>query len=130
MTGQQLRWLLLALASGLVTFVVIRRRQQIAAALPQPIVEHAERIVIPWTTLERRTASEAEPTQTADDDEGESSESMRRKVSAGARISFGGKRYGPLPESLVGEYVDVETRDGKLFLLHNGTPVANFALQS
>lgn len=134
MTGQQLRWLLLALASGLVTFVVIRRRQQIAAAIPQPIVEQAERFVIPWTTLERRPEKDAEQEPDAasggDEDEAESSESTRRKVSAGARISFGGKRYGPLPESLVGQYVEVETRDGKLFLLHNGTPVANFALQS
>jgi hypothetical protein len=55
---------------------------------------------------------------------------LRRKVSRTYRISFGGKRYGPLPEHLVGAYVEVEARDGNLFVLHEGQPIANFELQS
>ncbi|HEX6292648.1 MAG TPA: hypothetical protein VFZ66_25920 [Herpetosiphonaceae bacterium] len=139
MTQQQFRWLLLALASGLLAFVIVRRRQQLAAALPQPIIDQAERFVIPWSALER-----SKPGAAADADRGGQDEAvdeqggeeehdeggvMRRKVSSTHRISFGGKRYGPLPEHLVGEYVEVETRDGNLFVLHQGTPIANFELQ-
>lgn len=138
MTSRELRWLLLALGSGLLTFVVIRRRQQIADVLPQPFMEQAERFVIPWTSLERRTqsasadAAEAVSTgEQADElEDQDNDESMQRKVSSSYRISFRGKRYGPLPESLVGTYVEVETRDGTLFVLHEGTPIANFKLQS
>jgi hypothetical protein len=137
MTQQQFRWLLLAVASGLLTFVVVRRRQQLAAALPQPIIEQAERFVIPWTTLERnKTAGSAEQStqeDAADEQNGEEEQDdggvLRRKVSSTHRISFSGKRYGPLPEHLVGEYVQVEERDGTLFVLHEGQPIANFQLQ-
>lgn len=138
MTQQQFRWLLLAIASGLLTFVVVRRRRQLAAALPQPIIDQAERFVIPWTALERnKSANAAAQTveeESPDEQNGEEEQSddgvMRRKVSSGYRISFNGKRYGPLPEHLVGEYVEVEERDGQLFVLHEGQPIANFELQS
>jgi hypothetical protein len=139
MTQQQFRWLLLAIASGLLTFVVVRRRQQLAAALPQPFIDQAERFVIPWTALERNKSANASAEQPAEDESteeqnGEEEPSadgvMRRKVSSGYRISFNGKRYGPLPEHLVGEYVEVEERDGQLFVLHAGQPIANFELQS
>lgn len=135
MTTKQLRWLLLAIASGLLTFVAVRRRRQIADALPQPLLDQAERFVIPWPTLQRTDAdtssAQADTSDVSgDDEEPENGESMQRKVSSGGRISFGGKRYGPLPESLVGEYVEVETRDNALFILHDGTPIANFELQS
>lgn len=140
MTSRQLRWLLAALASGLVTFVVVRRRQQLASALPQPLLQQAERIVIPWPGSDRRAAvaeisadeaqaDEADDENTGLDDNVADADSMRRKVSSGSRISFRGKRYGPLPESFVGQYVDVETRDDQLFVLHEGTPIANFTLQ-
>jgi hypothetical protein len=137
MTQQQFRWLLMAVASGLLTFVVVRRRQQLAAALPQPLIEQAERFVIPWTTLERnKAASSAEQSaqeEAADEQNGEEEQDdggvLRRKVSSTHRISFGGKRYGPLPEHLVGEYVQVEERDRTLFVLHEGQPIANFELQ-
>lgn len=141
MTSQQLRWLLTALASGLVTFVLVRRRQQLASALPQPLLQHAERIVLPWPGHDRKEAAveassdeaqtdEMDEDTTSLDDGAGDADSMRRKVSRGSRISFRGKRYGPLPESFVGQYVDVETRDDQLFVLHEGTPIANFTLQS
>jgi hypothetical protein len=137
MTQQQIRWFLLAIAGGLLAFVVVRRRQQLAAALPQPLIEQAERFVIPWTTLERnKTAVEVADQGAQNVDEQDSEEEqdeggvMRRKVSRTHRISFIGKRYGPLPEQLVGQYVEVETRDGNLFVLHEGQPIANFELQS
>ncbi len=141
MTSRQLRWLFTALASGLVTFVLVRRRQQLAAGLPQPLLEQAEHIVIPWPGLERRGARaeismDEAPTEEADDDgvtmddTAGDSDSLRRKVSRGSRISFRGKRYGPLPESFVGQYVDVETRADQLFVLHDGIPIATFTLQS
>jgi hypothetical protein len=139
MTQQQFRWFLLAVAGGLLTFVVVRRRQQLAAALPQPIIDQAERFVIPWTTLERdNTTTEAAdqdaPEQSVEEQEAEEEQDeggvMRRKVSSTHRISFIGKRYGPLPEHLIGEYVEVEVRDGNLFVLHEGQPIANFELQS
>jgi hypothetical protein len=138
MTQQQFRWLLLAIASGLLTFVVIRRRQQLAAALPQPIIDQAERFVIPWTALERNKPADTSATQRVGDesseDQSEEEEQSddgvaRRKVSSTYRISFSGKRYGPLPEHLVGEYVEVEERDSQLFVLHEGQPIANFELQ-
>jgi hypothetical protein len=144
-TRQQLRWLLVAMASGLVAFVVVRQRKQLTAALPQPLMQQAERFVIPWSTLERRGTADpaASDTDTAADSEAElaavdesdeddqtNGDSMQRKVSRGYRISFGGKRYGPLPEALIGQYVDVETRGGKLFILNQGTPIATFDLQS
>jgi|GEM_PF-6640132 hypothetical protein len=134
---RQVRWLLLALASGLITFVVVRRRQQITEAIPQPLLEQAERFVIPWTTLERRRTpdvavdvSTEQPDEEVPEEEDEPDDSQRRKVSSGHRISFRGKRYGPLPEALIGEYVEVEERDGKIFILHNGTPMATYDLQS
>lgn len=139
MTQQQFRWLLLAIASGLLTFVVVRRRQQLAAALPQPIIDQAERFVIPWTALERNKPADTSAAQPVEDentedqiDEEEQADDgvARRKVSSTYRISFSGKRYGPLPEHLVGEYVEVEERDGQLFVLHEGQPIANFELQS
>lgn len=133
MTQQRLRWLLLAIASGLITFVAIRRRQQLAAALPQPLLEQAERFVIPWSTLDRHAEADAEePGDSADaaEEADDNTESPRRKVSSTHRISFAGKRYGPLPEALVGKYVEVETSDGKLFILHDGQPVATFDLQA
>lgn len=139
MTQQQFRWLLLAIASGLLTFVVVRRRQQLAAALPQPIIDQAERFVIPWTALERNKPAGTSAAQTAEDESAEDQSDeeeqaddgvARRKVSSTYRISFSGKRYGPLPEHLVGEYVAVEERDGQLFVLHEGQPIANFELQS
>lgn len=136
MTSTQRRWLLLTIASGLITFVVVRRRSQLAAALPQPLIQQAERFVIPWSTLDRWRTGGTEPTL-ADDETGDGSsetdeqdsDSLRRKVSSTNRISFQGKRYGPLPEALIGKYVEVETRDNTLFVLHEGTPVANFDLQ-
>ncbi len=141
MTSRQLSWLLTALASGLVTFVLVRRRQQLASALPQPLLQHAERIVLPWPAHERKEAAaevssaeaqadEVDEENTSLDEGGGDADSMRRKVSRGSRISFRGKRYGPLPESFMGQYVDVETRDDQLFVLHEGTPIANFTLQS
>ena len=141
MTSRQLRWLLTAVASGLVAFVVVRRRQQLASALPQPLLQQAERIVIPWPGHEREElaldvstdevpADEAEDEGTSLDETAGDADSTRRKVSRGSRISFRGKRYGPLPESFVGQYVDVETRDDQLFVLHEGTPIATFTLQS
>lgn len=134
MTRTQLRWLLLAIASGLITFVAIRRRQQLAAALPQPLLDQAERFVIPWSALERGKPASDEEASTENMDVAEeiedNAESPRRKVSSTHRISFQGKRYGPLPESLVGTYVEVEPRDGKLFILREGTPIATFDLQS
>ena len=60
MTQQQLRWTLLAVASGLVTYVLVRRRQQLAAALPQPLLQQAERFVIPWPAFERKDAPATE----------------------------------------------------------------------
>lgn len=138
MTQQQFRWLLLAIASGLLTFVVVRRRQQLAAAIPQPLIDQAERFVIPWSALERNkpasaTAAQSAEDESTDDQNGEEEQNddgvMRRKVSSTYRISFSGKRYGPLPEHLVGEYVEVEERDGNLFVLHEGQPIANFELQ-
>jgi hypothetical protein len=136
MTGKQWRWLLLTVASGLVAFVIVRRRTQLAAALPQPLIQQAERFVIPWSTLDRSRASDE--AALADDETGDGAsendeqdaESPRRKVSSTNRISFLGKRYGPLPDSLIGQYVEVETRDNTLFVLHEGTPIANFELQS
>jgi hypothetical protein len=139
MTQQQFRWFLLTIAGGLLAFVVVRRRQQFAAALPQPIIEQAERFVIPWTTLERNktsveAADQSAQDQSADEQDGEEEQDeggvMRRKVSSTYRISFSSKRYGPLPEHLVGTYVEVEVRDGNLFVLHEGQPIANFELQS
>ena len=132
MTQQQLRWTLLAVASGLVTYVLVRRRRQLAAALPQPLLQQAERFEIPWPSFERKDAPATETPaaeDTAAEDEPEP-DSLRRKVSVGSRISFRGKRYGPLPESLVGEYVDVETKDDRIFVLHAGTPIATFDLQA
>lgn len=138
MTSKQWRWLLLTVASGLVAFVIVRRRSQLAAALPQPLIQQAERFVIPWSTLDRsRPAADDAETIQADDEAtdaaGENDEhdgdSPRRKVSSTNRISFLGKRYGPLPDSLIGQYVEVETRDDTLFVLHEGTPIANFELQ-
>ncbi len=143
MTQQQFRWLLLACAGGLIAFMAVRRRQQLAAALPEPLMQQAERFVIPWSTLDR-TSTNAEANDQADDTQAdqtdvsdelndeadqENSGSMQRKVSATNRISFGGKRYGPLPQTLVGQYVDVEVRNGQLFILHQGTPIATFDLQ-
>ena len=136
MTSTQWRWMLLTIASGLIAFVIVRRRSQLAAALPQPLIQQAERFVIPWSTLDRwRTgaAEAAQPDDETGDGSGETdeqdSDSLRRKVSSTNRISFQGKRYGPLPEALTGQYVEVETRDNTLFVLHEGTPVANFELQ-
>lgn len=136
MTSTQWRWMLLTIASGLIAFVIVRRRSQLAAALPQPLIQQAERFVIPWSTLDRwrtGTAEVAQPDDETGDGSGETdeqdSDSLRRKVSSTNRISFQGKRYGPLPEALIGEYVEVETRDNTLFVLHEGTPVANFQLQ-
>jgi hypothetical protein len=138
MTQQQFRWLLLAIASGLFAFVLVRRRQQLAAALPQPLIDHAERFVIPWTALDRNTPALADTASVdqdpiVDEQVGEEEQDddgvMRRKVSRTHRISFSGKRYGPLPEHLVGEYVQVEVRDTNLFVLHEGQPIANFELQ-
>ncbi len=139
MTGRQLRWLLLVAASGLVSFVLVRRRQQLAAALPQPLLQQAEHFEIPWPTLEPADpsgngatdsgqAAEAGDQADAPEDETEG-DALRRKVSSGARISFRGRRYGPLPEALVGQYVDVETRADQLFVLHEGAPIATFTLQ-
>lgn len=137
MTSTQWRWLLLTVASGLVAFVVVRRRSQLAAALPQPLIQQAERFVIPWSTLDRRRGNEAvvEEVQAEEEEsadlgaEEHDDDSMRRKVSSTNRISFLGKRYGPLPDALIGQYVEVETRDDTLFVLHEGTPIANFELQ-
>jgi hypothetical protein len=139
-TAQQLRWLLLVIAGGLITFIVVRRRQEIAEALPEQIVSQAERFVIPWTSLERvkSVVTEADdeameqdaPLTSTEEEEPEGDEASRRKVSRRYRISYAGKQYGPLPEALVGQYVEVEARDGKLFVLHEGQPIANFTLQS
>lgn len=139
MNLRSLRWLLLIIAGGLVGYVLVQRRRQLASVLPQPLVEQAERIVIPWSALERTgaeagaeaQAATAEPaTETEESEEGDSDDSQRRKVSRRHRISYQGKQYGPLPEALVGQYVEVETRDDQLYVLHNGTPVASFKLQS
>lgn len=134
MTNQQLRWLLTAVAGGLLTFVAIRRRQQLASAIPQPLFQGAERFVIPWPSADRKGAGtaalEEEVVPEEEEAESEAGDSMRRKVSTGSRISFRSKRYGPLPESLVGQYVDVETRGDQLFVLHDGQPIATFSLQS
>lgn len=138
MTQKEFRWLLLALASGLLAFVVVRQRKQLAAALPQPLLEQAERFVIPWSTLDRSGAPVSDSTVASDAagpafdeaEEREDVESMRRKVSSTHRISFLGKRYGPLPEALVGQYVEIEANNSKLFILHDGTPIATFDLQS
>jgi hypothetical protein len=134
MTNQQLRWLLFAVASGLLTFVAIRRRQQLASAIPQPFLQGAERFVIPWPSIDRKgsaaSAPEEEVAPEEEEAEAEAGDSMRRKVSSGSRISFRSKRYGPLPEALVGQYVDVETRGDQLFVLHEGQPIATFSLQS
>ncbi len=139
MNTHHFRWLLLALAGALLGYVVAQRRKQLAAALPEPIVQQAERIVIPWTTLERKLDelwsgdAEApagdEAAEAEDGEEAEGEETQRRKVSRRYRISYQNKQYGPLPESLVGQYVEVEERDGELYILHNGTPIANFTLQ-
>lgn len=137
MTSKQLRWLLLTLASSLIAFVIVRRRSQLAAALPQPLLEQAERFVIPWSTLDRsRERDQAEPQadedseEPSDENDEQNEQTPRRKVSSTNRISFQGKRYGPLPDALIGQYVEVETRDTTLFVLHDGTPIANFELQA
>lgn len=139
MNYNQFRWLLVALAGVLVGYVVVRRRQQLVGSLPQPLIEQAERFVIPWTSLDRPSAeAPAGGVAAADADspggivdepeEAEVVDSSRRKVSATYRISYGGRRYGPLPASLVGEYVEIEDSNGKLFVLHEGTPIATFDL--
>jgi hypothetical protein len=146
MSNAQFRRLLIVLAGILIGYVVVRRRRQLVEALPQPLVEQAERFVIPWTSLERPSDSApvveagAEEAPSADEgaytddaayaDDIESADSSRRKVSATYRISYGGRRYGPLPASLVGEYVDIESSNGKLYVLHEGTPIATFDLGS
>lgn len=140
MNAHHFRWLLLALAGALLGYVVVQRRKQLAAALPEPLVQQAERIVIPWTALERKldelrsgdaevATGDEEAAEPEDGEEPEGDETQRRKVSRRHRISYQNKQYGPLPESLVGQYVEVEERDGELYILHNGTPVANFTLQ-
>lgn len=139
MSYAQFRWLLLALAGVLVGYVVVRRRRQLVEALPQPLVEQAERFVIPWPSAERPSDAAPTPATAADEagaadadveeaDDTESVDSSRRKVSATHRISYAGRRYGPLPASLVGQYVEIEDSNGKLFVLHEGTPIATFDL--
>jgi hypothetical protein len=140
MSNAQFRWLLIALAGVLVGYVVVRRRRQLVEALPQPLVEQAERFVIPWPSQERpgeaapaeQTGEEAEAQSSTAEVEGaeeaENMDSNRRKVSTTYRISYGGRRYGPLPASLVGELVEIENSNGKLYVLHQGTPIATFDL--
>jgi hypothetical protein len=133
MNARTFRWMLLLIAGGLLGYVVVRRRQQLADALPEPLMQQAERIVIPWSALERgaedTAAGEEEAAAAEEAEEPENGDQPRRKVSSRHRISYLGKQYGPLPESLVGQYVEIESRDDQIFVLHNGTPVANFDLQ-
>lgn len=124
MNRPSMRWALLALVGGLLSFIALRRRKQISAALPQlPQAWNAEHFVIPWPSLSRTEV--AEPAHSAADPDDQPG-STQRTVSDARQIVVGGKLFGPLPAALIGQRVDIERTNGKLFVLHEQMPIATF----
>jgi hypothetical protein len=142
MTLKRFRQFSIVLASSLLAFVAIRRikKQMVTTSVPSG---HTDRLVINWQTplpaVSQESSAEAldsavfdngsEELELDEDEDEAQANSYQRKVSRTRRISFRGKRYGPLPEELVGQLVEVQVRDNQIEVLIEGASIATCDLE-
>ncbi len=144
MTPKHFRQLVMALAGGLIIFVVVRRFGRLVA-LRGMRDTRSEPLVIDWQPQisgNLNPAKSATPSMpddlqfsdldqqrdVSDEDDDQGPNSYQRKVSRARQISFRGRRYGPLPEELVGRRVEVLLRDDQIDIVHEGASIASFDL--
>lgn len=129
---------MIALATALVTFVTVRRwrsRIQPPSELGNQL-DDAIRVQLPSTasqTFDTALDTMALPTtpvldDLVDDDNGEEGGQQTRKVSRDRRIKYQGRRYGPFPETLIGQYVHIDAGSDTLEARYDGQIVASFLL--
>jgi hypothetical protein len=133
MNAKQLQRSMWAIAAALVIFVLARRwRTMMDTAWSNPQRAHTDSITVPLPSTSG-TASTA-PEDASEEDENEPEEEpgsgQTRKVSRDRRIKYHGQRYGPLPETLVGERVSVEEVDDQLHVSFGDQVVATFHLHA
>ncbi len=120
MNTRQARWLVVVVSSGLLVWLLVRRRAALLPQLPDLVDEH---IVLPMSDLMRdspvggRTSGDGAP------------ERMTRKVGRNRKISVGGKLYGPLEPELIGQQVEVAERGGRLVVYWGTDEVGSFERQ-
>ena len=116
MNPRATRRLIAAISSAILSLVLLRRRGAALRRVPE-FVE--ARIVLP---MGNRVREGLAGRQEEDADE----TSMTRKVGRNRKISVRGQLYGPLPQELAGQQVEVEERDGKIIVRSEGNEVGSF----
>jgi hypothetical protein len=120
MNTRQIRGLIAVLSSGLLAWLVLRRRTALLQQLPDFVEEY---IVLPMGDLVRD--GRGNRLETNDGAPGR----MTRKVGRNRRISVGGKLYGPLQQEYVGQQVEVEERDDRIVVFSGTNEVGSFERQ-
>jgi hypothetical protein len=120
MNARQLRGLIAALSSGLLAWLLLRRRTALLQQLPDFVEEY---IVLPMGDLVRD--GRGNRLEMNDGTQGR----LTRKVGRNRRISVGGKLYGPLEQEFVGQQVEVEERDDRIVVFAGNNEVGSFERQ-
>jgi len=120
MNQRQLRWLVVALCSGAVAWVVLRQRRSALQGLPEIVEE--------WISLPIGPKGDKAPSQAAEV-AALPEERLTRKVGRNRKISVHGKLYGPLEPTLIGAQVDVEERDDQIVVWSDDVEVGSFERQ-
>ena len=119
MNTRHARLLVSSLSSGILAWLLLRRRAAPLRTLPE-LVE--EPIALPVGGIRVGPGS---PQEGGEGTEGR----MIRKVGENRRISVDGKLYGPLSPELVGQQVEVEERNSQLVVWSGPLEVGTFERQ-
>ena len=120
MNKRHVRLLVSGLSSGILAWLLLRRRTPGFQALPE-LME--ERIALPVGGMRVGPGS---PQEGGEGTQGR----MLRKVGQNRRISVDGKLYGPLSPELVGQQVEIEERDSQLVVWSGAVEVGSFERQT
>ncbi len=127
LTARQFRQLVWVLAAAVILVIIARRWRAFAGSTPAITQSSAD-----WLVTAARTTTpvltENIVSTDADQQENEQAQLQPRKVSKDRRIRFCGQRYGPLPETLIGQQVWVEEIDEQLQITFDGERVAIFRI--
>jgi hypothetical protein len=121
MKRQDIGWLLAAVGSVVVAWVMIRRREMVPSTIPEL---EEDRIVLSMGNFVR------EGFDSRGEDGSAAQERLTRKVGRNRKISVYGKLYGPLEPELIGQQVEVEERDDRFIVWAGEAEVGNFERQS
>ena len=120
MNKRHARLLVSGLSSGLLAWLLLRRRTATSQALPELVDEP---IALPVGGMRVEPGS---PQAGGEGTQGR----MIRKVGQNRRISVDGKLYGPLSPELVGQQVEVEERDSQIVVWSGPVEVGSFERQA